>query len=163
MPLNDIQRRQRKAKDSERKLGRHLIENDGPDPHMMPGNGIVSTTGRVGMITGLQYDVRSKTYAAENKQVKMPAILFDWWLQICQVAKGQFKEPLLRWEPSNDDAPRGIEPMVIITQSRHADLLAYEKVFTEKQEEAARSTTSGFTPYSKEAQLKNSKPRGGKK
>lgn len=163
MALSDIQRRQRKAKDSERKLGRHLIENDGPDPAMMPGGGIVSSTGRVGHITGLQFDVRSRTYAAENKNVKMPAILFDWWLQICQVAKGQGKEPLLRWEPSNEDAPRGIEPMVVITQTRHADLLAYEKVFTEKQEAAKTSTTSGFRPYSKEEQIKRSKTRGGKK
>lgn len=155
--VTDQQRRLKRSKASERALGRHLIENDGPDPRLAPGGGIVSSTGRVGHISALQYDVVSRTYAAENKQVVMPAILFRWWLQICQVARSNGKEPLLRWEPSNTDAPRGVEPMVIITQSRHADLLAYEGLFTEKQEAARRSVGRA---YSKEDQLRRS---GGRK
>lgn len=159
---NEIQRRLKRSKASERELGRHLISNDGVDPRLTPGGGIASSTGRVGHITGLQYDVASKTYAAENKQVAMPMILFKWWLQICQVAKGAGKEPLLRWEPSNEDAPRGIEPMIVVTQSRHTDLLSYERLYTDTQDAARRTTTSAVRGYSKEQQTAKSPGRGKK-
>jgi hypothetical protein len=151
-------RRLNRSKASERGLGDHLIQNDGPDPHLVPGGGIVSSRGRVGHITGLQFDVLSKTYAAENKQVVMPANLYRWWVQICQVAKGQSKQPLLRWEPSNENKPRDVQPMVIITQSRHADLLAYEKLYDTVQE-AAKTTTNAVRAYPKEKQLAHSRKR----
>lgn len=151
-------RRLNRSKASERALGDHLIKNDGPDPSLLPGGGIVSSRGRVGHITGLQFDVLSRSYAAENKQVVMPAILYRWWVQICQVAKGQGKHPILRWEPSNEDKPRDVQPMIIITQARHADLLAYERLFEDKQE-AGRSAVQGRS-YSKADQLARS---GGRK
>lgn len=157
---SEAQRRLQRSRSSERALGRHLIENDGPDPHLAPGGGIASSTGRVGHITALQYDVVSKTYAAENKQVQMPMILYKWWTLICQVAKQHGKEPLLRWEPSNENKPAYIQPMVIITQARHADLLAYEKLYEDKQEAARKVTTSAVRSYSKEDQLRRS---GGRK
>lgn len=126
MPLNDAQRRLRKSKRSERTLGHWLMEHDGPDPRL---SGIASTTGRVGHITQLQYDVASKTYAAENKNVKVPARLWKWWCQIIDVAIGQGKEPLLRIEPTNE--PLGLRKkypsLHILTEDRHAELLRIER------------------------------------
>lgn len=151
MALNDIQRRQRRAKQEERDLGKHLIEGDGPDPLLRPGGGIASSTGRVGMITAMQYDVVSRTYAAESKLVRMPSILLGWWVQICQVAEGAGKEPLLWWTPSNEDAPRAVKTLVAITESRHKDLLAYERLFLDKQ-----STAPKALGYSKADQVAKS-------
>jgi len=79
----------------------------------------------------LQFDVISKTYAAENKQVKVPATLFKWWKQITTIAASQGKDALLRIEPTNmkvdgrkDPAPE----LHIITADRHAELLRKEKI-----------------------------------
>ena len=87
----------------------------------------------MGHITGLQFDVISKTYAAENKQVKVPARLWKWWKQILDVAATQNKEALLRIEPTNIDlgVPLKLRKKVpsihMLTEARHAELLEAEK------------------------------------
>lgn len=130
MVLNEIQRRIRRSKESERVLGKWLLKYDGPDPRWA---GISSSTGRVGHITNLQFDCISLHYAAENKQVKMPATMLKWWIQIQQVAATQGKDALLRIEPTNDvkilGAPRKVPSLHIIDEDRHAELLRKEKAY----------------------------------
>ena len=128
MVLSDVRRIARRAKESERTLGRWLLLHDGPDPRM---KGIASSTGRVGHITQLQFDVVSRTYAAENKNMKVPARLWLFWCKIIDVATGQGKEPMLRIEPTN--APLGLRKrypsLHIITEDRHAELLEKERAY----------------------------------
>ena len=130
MPLSDAQRRLRKSKSSERDLGHWLLDHDEPDPRF---RGISSSTGRVGHITSMQYDVVSKNYVAENKQVKVPVRLYKWWRQILQIAQDENKHALLRIEPTNvDNLPnprlrKKPETMHLITESRHGELLNAEK------------------------------------
>ena len=129
MPLNDIQRRIKKSKQTERNAGHWLQEHDGEDPMW---KNVASTAARVGHITGLQFDVVSKTYAVECKNVKLPATIMKWWLQINQVAQTHGKEPLLYIEPTNDikilGIPKRPKAMHIITEDRHAELLRKEKI-----------------------------------
>src|SRR5688500_18208108 len=118
MVLSDTQRRLRKSKDSERTGAKWFLKHDGPDPRWA---GITSSTGRVGHITNLQFDSVSLHYAMENKNVKLPIKLLNWWLQIVDVAITQGKEPVLRIEPSNEvktalGTRRKIPAMHIITE-----------------------------------------------
>ncbi len=126
---NDIQRRIARSKQSERDLGKWLLEHDGEDPRW---RGISSSTGRIGHITSLQFDCVSKHYAAENKQIKLPARMLDWWLKIVGISVTQGKDALLSIESTNVVAVRGVlkKPMRmhIITADRHAQLLAKEKI-----------------------------------
>lgn len=123
---NDIQRRLRRAKDSERRFAKWLIEHDGPHPRFRPGGGIASSTGRVGHITGLQFDCVSMSYAGENKQTVVWAGLWKFWKQVVDVARREHLEPVLRIEPTNEDKA-GYPNLHIITEERHAELLGYEK------------------------------------
>jgi hypothetical protein len=122
MPINDVKRIQRRAKESERALARWLIRHDGLDPLYRL---VASSTGRIGHLTGLQFDVASKTYDAENKNMVVPAGLWKAWQQVCRLAKEHGKEPLLRLEPSNTDK-KGVPILHIITEERHRDLLIAE-------------------------------------
>lgn len=128
MPQTDIQRRIKRSKQSERDLGHWLLEHDGPDPRM---RGITSSTGRVGHITQLQYDVASLHYSAENKQIKLPAKFAQFWMQIIDVAIANGKDALLRIEPTNILlGPRKKVPeMHILTAERHAELLEKEREY----------------------------------
>ena len=157
----ETQRRLARSKESERKLGRFLLEHDGPDPRWRPGGGLSSSTGRVGHITELQLDVISLHYGAENKQMIVPGILWGFWKKVVQRANEQGKTPLLRWEPTNEDKyVEGVKipPMHIISEARHAELLGYERAHHEKI--AALTTVSGgVRAYSKEDQLKRSRGR----
>lgn len=127
---SDGQLRVARSKQSERDLGHWLQEYDGSDLRF---KGIASSTGRVGHITGLQFDVISKTYAAENKQIRVPARLWKWWKQILDVAATQNKEALLRIEPTNQDLGvptklrKRVSSMHILTEDRHRQLLDAEK------------------------------------
>ena len=123
---NEIQRRLRRAKDSERRFAKWLVEHDGPHPRYIPGGGIASSTGRVGHVTGLQFDCVSMTYAGENKQQKVWAGLWGFWKQVVDVARREHLEPVLRIEPTNEDKA-GYPNLHIITEERHAQLLAYER------------------------------------
>lgn len=93
---------------------------------MKPGNGIVSETGRVGHVTALQFDAISLHYAAENKNEKVPATWWAYWKKIVEKSADWGKHPLLRIEPTNDDATR-LPRLHIITEERHAELLEYER------------------------------------
>lgn len=132
MPLSDAQRLVRRSKDSERDLGKWLLEHDGSDPLM---RGIASSTMRVGHITQMQYDVHSKTYAAENKRVRLNKTFLRWWLQIIDVAAERGKVALLSIEPSNivpstlnGGRARKVPRMHILPEDRHAELLRKEKI-----------------------------------
>lgn len=125
---SEAQRRLRRSKDSERRLAKWLQAHDGPDPVMKPGNGIVSETGRVGHVTALQFDAISLHYAAENKQERVPATWWKFWLKIVEKAGEWGKEPLLRIEPTNDDRV-GVPIIHMITEQRHEELLRIEQEF----------------------------------
>jgi hypothetical protein len=124
--LSENQRRLRRSKQSERDLGHFLLEHNGEDPVW---KFISSSTGRVGHITELQFDVISADYTAENKKVKVPKTLLGWWDKIVAIAEKHSKEPLLRIEPSNDGRH---EEMHIISAERHASLLEIEKLWKAK-------------------------------
>lgn len=121
MGRSEAQRRLDRSKQSERDLGHWLLEHNGECPDYQK---IASSTGRVGHITELQFDVVSKHYAAENKHVKIPKKLLGWWEQIVSIAAKHGKQPLLRLDPSND----GKHPELhIITKERHEYLLDMEE------------------------------------
>ena len=126
MVLSENQRRIRRSKQSERDLGHFLLEHNGPDPVFKR---IASSTGRVGHITELQFDVISEDYTAENKKVRVPKTLLGWWDKIVGIAVDYQKQPLLRIEPSNEGRH---EEMHIITAERHATLLEIEKLWKAK-------------------------------
>jgi hypothetical protein len=127
---SEAQLRVARSKQSERDLGHWLQENDAPDSKW---RNIASSTGRVGHLTGLQFDVVSLHYAAENKQVKVPARLWKWWKQLLDVASTQGKDALLRIEPTNLDLGvpaklrKHVSSLHIITEDRHKELLEAEK------------------------------------
>jgi len=124
----ETRKRIRRAKEAERSAGRWLLENDGEDPLW---KNIASSTGRVGHITGLQFDNISATYAGEVKNVRVPAKLWGWWRQIVEIAARHHKEPILIIEPTNIVPEHAlfkkIPKLHIITEQRHAELLAAEK------------------------------------
>jgi hypothetical protein len=129
--LSESKRRLRRSKQSERDLGHWLLKYDGHDPRF---RGIASSTGRVGHITQLQFDNISRSYAAENKQVRVPVRLLKWWRQILDVAITQGKDALLRIEPTNEGLPRGRSfDLHIISADRHAELLSYERKVLDSQ------------------------------
>lgn len=128
MVQNEIQRRIKRSKQSERDLGHWLQEHDGVDPKWV---GVASSASRVGHITGLQFDNISPHYVAENKQVRMPIKMLTWWLQIVGIAAIQGKDALLRIEPTNVLNIKGVRKrpmdMHVITAERHAELLKKEQ------------------------------------
>lgn len=173
MERNAIQRRLRRAKDSERRMGKWFLEHDGPDPHLKPGGGVVTTTGRVGHITGLQFDILSRHYAGENKNEKVPATWWQYWLKVVAKAIEMGKTPVLRVEPTNDLTQtvlgRKVPNLHMISEERHAELLGYERaalegtpppeVAPDLPKAAAPVVAAGeFHPYSKEAQLGRAGP-----
>jgi hypothetical protein len=125
MVLSDAQRRLRRSKQSERDLGKFLLAYNGPDPFYSL---ISSSTGRVGHITELQFDVVSIDYAAENKNVRLPKRLMVWWDQIVDIAAKHKKQPLLRIDPTNEGKHQELH---IITADRHRALLEIEKLWRE--------------------------------
>lgn len=143
MPKNEIQRRLRRAKDSERRAAKWMIEHDGPDPRYPPGSLLVTSTGRVGHVTGLQFDILSRTYAGENKHTKVPAGLWKFWKQIVSVAAKQGKEPCIILEPAMpetrvDGTP--IPVMHMISERRHGELLRAERALIAIQEATVQPT-----------------------
>lgn len=133
MTLSDAQRLVRRAKQSERDLGHWLMQHDGYDPAY---RGIASpTTGRVGHVTGLQFDNVSTHYAAENKRVRLGKRFLQWWLQIVDISVDKHKDALLSIEPTNVLTPtRKIPRMHIITEERHAELLMKEQAYDNERE-----------------------------
>jgi hypothetical protein len=179
---SDAKRRLRRSKDDERRGAKWLMEHDGPDPKFKPGGGIVSSTGRVGHVTALQFDALSLHYAMENKNEKMgsllwtqwntvvrdgiqivsevlPAELGRYWLKVNQRAEEWGKAPMIRINPTNDaiSFPNGkrVPPLHIITEDRHAELLSYERLFLAKKAQG----TAAKIGYSKEDQTSRSPGR----
>ena len=122
MPLNNVQRIQRRARQAERDSGHWLLKYDGPD---LIWSRISSSTGRVGHLTGLQFDVVSIHYAAEVKNILMSQKLQGFWKQIREVAIKHGKSPLLIIQPSNPVDKSST--WHVITPERHAELLEYER------------------------------------
>ena len=128
MAVSEQKRRLRKSKQTERDSGKWLLEHDGQDPVW---RGVSSSTGRVGHITQLQFDVVSRSYAGEVKNIIVPARLFGFWVKILSVAAMHAKNPVLIIVPNNEHKqtgfPKKVPAMHIITDERHAELLAKEK------------------------------------
>lgn len=123
--LSAAKRLLRKSKESERDLGKWLLEHDGPDDGVL--GKMASSAGRVGHLKTLQFDTVSRSYAGENKRVRLNKTQMTWWLQILSIAAKYGKHALLSIEPSNEVKPK-VPRMHVITAERHAELLAYEKV-----------------------------------
>ena len=127
---SDIQRRIRRSKDAERQAGRWAQKFDGEDPQW---KNVSSSTSRVGHITQLQFDVVSNHYAIEVKNVKLPATMLKWWLQIVGIATLHSKDALLYIQPSNvveiHGVPKRPMTMHIITEERHSELLRKEREY----------------------------------
>jgi hypothetical protein len=173
---NDIQRRLRRAKDWERQLGRWLLEHNGPDPRYRLGGGLVTTTGRVGHITGLRFDVLSVSYTGEAKNEKVPAKWWKYWILICQKAVEEGKHPFLAIKPTNDDGQtimgQPVPRLHLISEQRHEELLDIERAYLEGREIALPPAPTASAPklttlaaqvgrsYSKEAQLGRSPKKG---
>jgi hypothetical protein len=129
MPLNSIQKIQRRAKQAERDVGHWMLEHDGPDPIW---SRVASSTGRTGHITQLQMDVVSLHYATEVKNIKMSAKLLGFWQQIQDIAAKQGKDACLVIQPSNplprrEGMPKRFNTWHVITEERHAELLEAER------------------------------------
>ena len=130
MVLSNVQRIQRRAKQAERDAGKWLLEHDGIEPMW---KAIASSTGRVGMIYDLQFDVVSNHYCGEVKNIKMSLKLLNFWQQIQDVAADHGKNALLIIEPSNPlprrvGIPRRSNIWHVITEARHEELLAKERI-----------------------------------
>jgi hypothetical protein len=129
MPISEQKRRLRKSKQAERDSGRWLLDNDGPDPIWQ---NVSSSTGRVGHITQLQFDVVSRNYAGEVKNIIVPARLFGFWLKIVSIASSHGKNPVLIIVPNNEHkqvgVPKKAPSLHIITEERHAELLRKERL-----------------------------------
>lgn len=128
---NEVQKRLRRAKDSERRTAKWMQEHDGPDPDHKPGESmLVTSTGRVGHLTHLQFDALSRTYATENKNVKVPMNFWRWWVQVVNVAHKYGKTPCLVIDPAVDQKRTDGTPipgMHVISPERHAELLKAER------------------------------------
>jgi len=128
----------RRAKNSERNIARKMLAADGADPAFA---NIISSTGRVGHITGMRFDAISKSYVTEAKNRKMPTWLITAWILIQQRAVDFNKNFLLHLEPPN--MPKLIpinggtiksQTMAIIGQDRHEELIKKERLLEELAE-----------------------------
>jgi hypothetical protein len=91
-----------------------------------PGGGLVSSTGRVGQIQELQFDLWSRTYRAENKNITIaPQRWAEWWIKVQDRAAQYGGEPLLVIDPANPTL-RG-QVVHIMRPERHAQLLEAER------------------------------------
>jgi hypothetical protein len=124
----------RRSKDAERRVAKWMMEHDGPDPAFMPGNGVVTSTGRVGHVNALQYDVHSLHYSSEVKNVLLNKTMLEWWVKILSKAVDQRKEACLVISPSNKPGTfthNGFRVSLpdwhVITPERHAWLLECER------------------------------------
>lgn len=120
-----------RSKRAERNIAKRMLEVDGPDPNF---RGIASSTGRVGMITNMQFDAISKSYTTEVKNRKLPLWLNKAWIQIQQRAIDFNRNAMLYIEPSNmaktfplNGQNHKTSNLVIITQERHEELIRAEK------------------------------------
>ena len=129
MPLPDVRSIARRAKEAERNAGRWMLQFDGPDPMWSK---VTSSTGRVGHITGLQFDVASLHYCTESKNILMSLRLQRFWRQIQEIAVTHGKDACLVIKPSNplpsDKRHKHDATWHVITQERHSELLEKERI-----------------------------------
>lgn len=125
----------RRAKTSERDIARRMTAVDGPDPAFKH---IASSTGRIGMITGIRVDAVSRNYVTEAKNRVLPKWLGDAWILINQRAIDFGKNALLHLDPPNikrDYILNGVkyrlDTMAVITQTRHESLIISEQKLSE--------------------------------
>jgi len=121
----------RRSKNSERNIARRMKDIDGEDPAWSK---ISSSTGRVGHLTGLQFDAISRRYVIENKNRLLPLWLIKAWVQILQKGADFDKHALLHLEPPNlprefpvNGTKRKTDTMALIQQTRHEDLIRKEQ------------------------------------
>lgn len=134
-PIDPNKRLRRRAKDSERGIARRMLEADGADPHY---TAIASSTGRVGHITGMRIDAISRSYVTENKNRKLPTWVIDAWVLINQRGRDFQKNVLLHVDPPNmpkeilvNGVRERLDTLSIITQSRHEELIANERILAD--------------------------------
>lgn len=119
---------------NERSLAKWMVEHDGPNPIFQKLR-LVTSTGRVGHLTGLQFDAASFHYAGECKRRESaPAWLTDCWAQVNQIADEQNLTPLLGlWLPREtytfDGKQKRLPELHVIRPERHAELLRKEKEY----------------------------------
>jgi hypothetical protein len=133
MASSEAQKRLRRSKDSEREFGKYLLQHNGPDPVLQK---IASSTGRVGHITDLQFDVVSLDYAGENKRVRLPTTLMGWWDKIVQIAAKHGKQPILRIQPSNAGDHEEMHILEIERIARISDRMHKESAELRAEKEA---------------------------
>lgn len=121
----------RRAKTTERDKARRMTLVDGPDPAFKH---IASSTGRIGMITGIRVDAVSLNYVTEVKNRVLPKWLIDAWLLINQRAIDFNKNAVLHITPPNmkrdfilNSVKYRLDGMDIITETRHDDLIISER------------------------------------
>lgn len=129
-PLSDVQRIQRRAKQAERDAGHWMLEHDGPDPYWAR---VSSSTGRVGHITGLMFDIVSLHYCTEVKNIMLTQKLQGFWRQVQELAAKHGKDACLIIQPSNPLSGGTLlkqKDMTwhVITAARHAELLEKERI-----------------------------------
>lgn len=135
-------------KKSERASAHWLVENDGPDlsPIMRSVQSRLkdgSVSGRVGMNTGLQFDLVSKNYVGENKRRTLPKWLWEAWVQIVQISTGHHKNLVLVLDMGDDQRDMVLNGKKVkvpelhcITPERHAYLLGCERFCEEHVSES---------------------------
>jgi len=119
---------------NERDTAHWFTKNDGPDPEMQH---VVTSSGRCGMLTHLQYDTASAHYCVEVKRRESaPSWLRDCWDQIQQVAASRVQRypVLVLYLPGTTviegkQFPR--KAMHCITPERHQQLLECERQIEE--------------------------------
>lgn len=121
----------RRSKNSERAIGRRMLNIDGADPNYAK---IATSTGRLGHITNIRVDAISLSYVTENKNRTLPSWLNNAWLLINQRAEDFGKNALLHLDPPNmpkefpiNGTMKPLDTMAVITQTRHESLITTEK------------------------------------
>lgn len=121
----------RRWKTRERDKARRMTQADGHDPAFKH---IASSTGKIGMITGIRVDAVSMNYVTEVKNRDLPKWINDAWLLINQRSIDFDKNALLHIDSPNrskDFVLNGVKyrlsPMDIITETRHESLITSEK------------------------------------
>lgn len=122
----------RRAKDSERTIGKRMLSADGADPLY---RNIASSTGRIGFITNMRVDAVSRTYITENKNRKLPLWVINAWVLLNQKGDEFQKNILLHIDPPNmpntypvQGITKKLDTMAIIKQERHEDLIQTERL-----------------------------------
>ena len=110
-----------KGRRFEQDIGKWLLKNDGECDKFAE---MTTSTGRLGQLTNLQFDVISNHYAVECKhRSSVPKWLMSAWEQIIDKSAAHDKSAMLA-------VKKNYKPIMhIITPERHAELLRKEKEY----------------------------------